>query len=146
MPLTKSKKKVIRYHIDFLHEYGYFHKLGLPTWYDHAITYVQAYNSAAKMAHPLDSGATACYLLCHGFVRAIMQDTKERNFAKASAEIKQHLHDLLVFTRSYVREKCTLRLEEVITLDARRHHIPTELEELEVFVPGTTNPLDKNAA
>jgi len=106
------------------------------------ITYVQAYNSAAKMAHPLDSGAT-CYLLCRRFVRAITQDTRGRNFARASAEIKQHLYDLLVFTRSYVRENRTLRLEEVVTQDARRHHIPTELEELEVFVPGATTLLTK---
>jgi len=141
MPLTKSKKRVIKYHIGFLHEYGYFHKLGSPTWHDHAITYVQAYNSAAKMAHPLNSGATACYLLCRGFVRAITQDTKGRNFARASAGIKQHLYDLLAY--SYVRENCTLTLKDFITLDVRRHHIPTELEELEVFVAGTTTLLTK---
>jgi len=114
-----------------------------PTCHDHAITYVQAYNSAAKMAHPLDLDATACYLLCRGFTRAITQDTRGRNFAKASAEIKQHLHDLLTFTHSYIREKCTLRIEEVITIDAFRHHIPTQLEELEVIVSGTTTLLTK---
>jgi len=95
------------------------------------------------MTHPLDSGSTACYLFCREFIGAITQDTRGRNFAKASGEIKQHLHDLLTFTHSYVREKCTLRLEEVVTIDALRHHVPTQLEELEVFVPGTTTLLTK---
>lgn len=55
--------KTDKYRAGFLADYGYFCRHASPTVRNNIVTFVQAYNSAAKMARPTDSGFVSRTLL-----------------------------------------------------------------------------------
>lgn len=93
------------------------------------VNYVQVYNSAAKMARIIDQGLTPAYVFLNKCAYAPNATTKK---IKILAE--QRLKNLIDFTTHYCGCKITLRLEEVVTYDARVHNISYDVRRDGVFL------------
>lgn len=110
--------KIDRYCTGFLANYGYYRRhayLPSSSHREGTVTYGQAYNSAAKMARPSDSGYVACYTICRGYRNN--PSTYMRNLSEST---KQYLRDIISYTRYYVRDNHALRIEQVTTFDSRQ--------------------------
>jgi len=122
-----TRRKVERYRAGFLADYGHFAVNGSPLYADREVTFAQGYNSAAKMSRPRDAGNVPAAMLLHGF-RRMPAYRKQRD------EIRQQTHDLLAFVENYVVRNHELRIEEVVTLDKRRHgDLRDKIERLGIF-------------
>lgn len=124
----KISPKLQRFRTGFLENFGYFCQHVSPKIRNRVITYAQAYNAAAKMARPTDSGFLPTFVLCRGYEEANNSLKRIRN------EALQHMHDMLQFYKHYVHTDHTLRIEEVQTFDSLRcDGISSEIERQRVF-------------
>jgi len=113
-PIKYLGGKLERFRIGFLANYGYFCKYtSIPN--DDNVTFVQAYNAAAKMARPKQMSLLAISTLCRFYHYA-----KETQLRQSIAAAVQHTRDLTKFAEQYVRDRHTLRIEEVVTIDRQR--------------------------
>jgi len=103
-----------RYRTGYLYRYGYFDRHASIPREDNLVTYVQAYNSAAKMARPRDCGLAPAYAFCRGSRGA------DRRPLETRRAIRQYLRVLSTYIDEYVSKRFQLRIEEVVTLDYRR--------------------------
>lgn len=101
--------RLAKYRAGFLADFGHFRKhCTLPD--ESAVTFIQAYNAAAKMARPTAMTLFAAALLCHMF-RAT---PGHENVGRIAVQSTRALCD---FVRYHVRENAQLRIEEVHTVD-----------------------------
>lgn len=124
-----------KYRMDYLADYGGFSKYGLLRAEEGLVTFCQAYNSAAKMARIGDPGLLPSYVLCNG------SSSRDRRASKIGDKARQRLENVIYFTENYVRCGVVLRVEEVVTLDARRHDIPATRYARGIFSPGSNSIL-----
>lgn len=121
--------KLDKYRTSFFSDFGYFRKHASPPLRDNAVTYIQAYSSAVKMARPSDSGYVASYVLCRGYSPNLYKDLKQ-----LSQSTRQYIRDVISYALNYVRERQALRIEEVFTLDTRRFDdIDVAIRDLRIF-------------
>lgn len=130
--IRMSSNKIDKYKLGFLTNVGCFSYHGSPSFGDHAVTFAQAYWSAAKMARPRNSGFVAAYALCRGYVHA------GAKFKSLADETRQYLRNLDDYANLYVCKGQPLRIEEVLTLDPLRRRkgektIAEQSERLRVF-------------
>jgi len=122
-----------RYRAGYLYRYFFDRHASIPRE-DNLVTYVQAYNSAAKMARPQDCGLAPAYALCRGYRGA------DRRLLETRRDTRQYLRDLSTYIDEYVSKRFQLRIEEVVTLDYRRLScsMSRALERHRVFEKGAT--------
>ncbi|CAL1672196.1 unnamed protein product [Lasius platythorax] len=145
---SSNDGKLLRYRTGFFADYGYFRRHASPSLEKNAVTFVQAYNSAAKMAPTADSGFLSAYLVARGYTgetaaaaaaaEGVGASRRMRELADAT---RQYVRDIVSYCLNYVRRNHSLRVGEVITLDHDRltenGGIPRGLRNLGVFVDGT---------
>lgn len=106
--------KIDKYRAGFLNSYGFFcrHAAGCD-YSQRFVTFVQAYNTSAKMARPDDSG----YLLSLVVAGGYLTDSGDRHLRQLAERSRQHARDIATYCINYVAQGQALQLEEVVTLD-----------------------------
>lgn len=114
--------KIQRYRTGFLYNYGYFAaNKSLPDDHSsHLTTFVQAYNTSAKMARVKDLSFLSAYAICRGY-----NDNAYKIVRRYRDETRQYVVNLRKYYKNYVVKYPALRLEEVLSFDTRRIDIPT---------------------
>lgn len=123
--------KTERYRIGFIYDFSFYSRYGSPLHMgDHDVTFAQAHNPVAKMAHPRDSGYVASYAICRGYA------DKDTVIRKASENRHMYVENMLFYIENYVRGTPRLRIEEVVTIDRTCSlYTSLKLAELGIFHP-----------
>jgi len=114
---------IVKYSAAFLSAYGYFNKYtSLPN--DADVTFVQAYNAAAKMYRPENMSLLAVVYMC-GIFRDVTR--KDKAIRRAVNVALQHARNAACYADNYVRKVNVLRLEQVNTFDRQTARIAIHL-------------------
>ncbi|KAL6253444.1 hypothetical protein P5V15_015285 [Pogonomyrmex californicus] len=112
-PIRYPGGKSERYRVGFLSNFGYFRKY-CSLQHDSRVTYVQAYNPAAKSARPAQMSLLAIAVLCRFF-----EGGREARAQSVAAAALQNTRNLITYASRYTRDMPGLRIEEVAILDSR---------------------------
>lgn len=118
----------------FLHIYGGFYSYTILLDCDKIVTFVQAYNSVAKMARAEPIGFFPLYLLCHGF----QQFKDDKTLQTLAAITRSRIENLTDFVYIYCAQRVVYRLEEVLTIDVEKHaNVELKIEQTGIFNENT---------
>lgn len=122
--------KVTTFKLGLMHRFGAFYSYSVFLHNDNAITYIQVYNSAAKMSRVEPLGFLPLYLLLHCF----NSDTQDSTFQKLATTVRYKLQTLTHFVQTFCARRVILRLEEVMTFDVQRQFdIETAIQRARLF-------------